>query len=210
MPAWACGWHTRRSEKSTSSVPSQRAQGPFPLALGHVLQQRENPPGVGRAGVDMAGLSLNVAHVVDRILDDKAPVSSGEHARHAIEIMNQCYVAAREGRTQELYARRGCITLCLPPAPPTPPTSPAVPRRLYPSAARMFVRDPKLLLRVRRRDGTRAVGPCFRTWRPFTERHLPGGFASPACTAPGGSHYRPQGGPDRGPRQAGDAAGNVR
>ena len=60
----------------------------------------------GWTAVDMAaprpGLSLNVAHMVDCILDDKDPVISGEHARHVIEIMNQCYVAAREGRTVDL------------------------------------------------------------------------------------------------------------
>jgi predicted dehydrogenase len=41
-----------------------------------------------------------VAHLIDCILDPSLSViTSGEHARHVIEIMNRCYDAAREGRT---------------------------------------------------------------------------------------------------------------
>jgi len=43
-----------------------------------------------------------VAHLIDCILEDKAPITSGEHARHVLEIMNTCIKAARTGQAQEL------------------------------------------------------------------------------------------------------------
>ena len=44
-----------------------------------------------------------VAHLIDCILDPSLSViTSGEHARHVIEIMTRCFEAAREGRTVEL------------------------------------------------------------------------------------------------------------
>lgn len=52
--------------------------------------------------VERQGLAINVAHMVECILEDRKPIISGEHARHVIEIMTKCYVAAREGRTLDL------------------------------------------------------------------------------------------------------------
>ena len=41
--------------------------------------------------------------IIECILDPSlSVVTSGEHARHVIEIMHRCYEAAREGRTVEL------------------------------------------------------------------------------------------------------------
>ena len=48
-------------------------------------------------------LAMGVEHLVDCIRDpDKPVVTSGEHARHVIEIMDRCVVAAREKRTVPL------------------------------------------------------------------------------------------------------------
>lgn len=49
------------------------------------------------------GLPMGVEHLIECILDPTKPIiTSAEHARHVIELMNKCYVAAREGRTIEL------------------------------------------------------------------------------------------------------------
>ena len=47
-------------------------------------------------------LPMGVAHLIDCILEDKAPITSGEHARHVLEIMSTCITAARTGQAQEL------------------------------------------------------------------------------------------------------------
>jgi len=48
-------------------------------------------------------LPTGVEHLIDCILDpDVRVITSGEHARHVIEIMNKCVVAAREKRTLAL------------------------------------------------------------------------------------------------------------
>jgi len=48
-------------------------------------------------------LPRGVEHLIDCILDPSRPVvTSGQHARHVIEIMTRCYDAAREGRTVAL------------------------------------------------------------------------------------------------------------
>ena len=47
-------------------------------------------------------LPRGVEHIIDCILEDKRPVTSGEHARHVLEIMSKCVEAARTGQTQEL------------------------------------------------------------------------------------------------------------
>jgi predicted dehydrogenase len=48
-------------------------------------------------------LSDGVQHLVDCILDpDKPVITSGEHARHVIEIMNKGYESARQRRSLDL------------------------------------------------------------------------------------------------------------
>jgi predicted dehydrogenase len=44
----------------------------------------------------------DIMHLVDCILEDRAPVPSGEHARHVVEIIEKAYQASREGQTLEL------------------------------------------------------------------------------------------------------------
>jgi predicted dehydrogenase len=46
--------------------------------------------------------SVGVKDLLDAIIEDRQPVLTPEHARHVIEIMNKCYVAAREKRTLAL------------------------------------------------------------------------------------------------------------
>jgi predicted dehydrogenase len=49
------------------------------------------------------GLPMGVEHLIDCILDPtKTIVTSGEHARHVIELINKSYQAAREGRTLDM------------------------------------------------------------------------------------------------------------
>ncbi|MGI5916390.1 MAG: Gfo/Idh/MocA family protein [Anaerolineae bacterium] len=43
--------------------------------------------------------SIGVKDLIDAVIEGREPVLSAEHARHVIEIMCKCYVAAREGRT---------------------------------------------------------------------------------------------------------------
>jgi UDP-N-acetyl-2-amino-2-deoxyglucuronate dehydrogenase len=43
-----------------------------------------------------------VTDLLAAIEEDREPVLSAEHARHVVEIMSKCYVAAREGRTVPL------------------------------------------------------------------------------------------------------------
>jgi len=47
-------------------------------------------------------LANGVEHLAECILEDKEPLISGEHARHALEIMIKAKEAARQGRTLEL------------------------------------------------------------------------------------------------------------
>jgi predicted dehydrogenase len=47
-------------------------------------------------------LPMGVAHLIDCILEGKQPITSGEHARHVLEIMNTCITAARTGKAQKL------------------------------------------------------------------------------------------------------------
>ncbi len=50
-----------------------------------------------------SSLTSGVEHVIDCITDPDLPViTSGEHARHVIEIMNTCYESARERRSLPL------------------------------------------------------------------------------------------------------------
>jgi predicted dehydrogenase len=44
----------------------------------------------------------DLMHLIDCIQEDRAPIPSGEHARHVIEIIEKAYQSAREGRTLEL------------------------------------------------------------------------------------------------------------
>jgi len=43
-----------------------------------------------------------VTDLFEAIQEDREPVLSAEHARHVVEIMSKCYMAAREGRTVPL------------------------------------------------------------------------------------------------------------
>jgi predicted dehydrogenase len=53
-------------------------------------------------------LPMGVEHLIDCILDpQQAVITSGEHARHVIEIMEKCIVAAREKRTVALETTFG-------------------------------------------------------------------------------------------------------
>lgn len=45
---------------------------------------------------------VGLAHALDCIVEDKEPILSGEFARHAIEIIEKAYIAARMGVTQAL------------------------------------------------------------------------------------------------------------
>ena len=60
----------------------------------------------GWMGVEMRGaqwgLAMGVEHLIDCILEDKHPVTSGEHARHVLEIMNKATLASRTGQAQAL------------------------------------------------------------------------------------------------------------
>jgi predicted dehydrogenase len=64
--------------------------------------------GPGWSDVDLPdarpwSLSMGVEHLVDCIRDpDKPVITNGEHARHVIEIMDQCMTAAQEKRTVPL------------------------------------------------------------------------------------------------------------
>ena len=46
--------------------------------------------------------AIGVAHAFDCILDGEKPVMSAELARHCIEIIEKCFIAARTGVTQTL------------------------------------------------------------------------------------------------------------
>jgi predicted dehydrogenase len=73
-----------------------------------IFRRDGEPDEVGWTDIDLPGarpwsLPMGVAHLVDCILDPAQPViTTGEHARHVIEIMEKCIVAAREGRTVPL------------------------------------------------------------------------------------------------------------
>ncbi len=56
------------------------------------------PPLTPPPPVQVTGL----AHALDCIVEDKKPILSGEFARHAIEIIEKAYIAARTGITQTL------------------------------------------------------------------------------------------------------------
>jgi predicted dehydrogenase len=47
-------------------------------------------------------IANGVEHLAECILEDKEPLISGEHARHALEIMTKAKEAARQGKTLEL------------------------------------------------------------------------------------------------------------
>jgi predicted dehydrogenase len=47
-------------------------------------------------------LPMGVEHLIDCILEDRHPITSAQHARHVLEIMNTCLKAARTGVAQEL------------------------------------------------------------------------------------------------------------
>jgi predicted dehydrogenase len=46
----------------------------------------------------------DIMHCADCILEGRAPVASGEHAAHVIEIIEKGYIAARTGQTQEIVS----------------------------------------------------------------------------------------------------------
>jgi predicted dehydrogenase len=61
-------------------------------------------PGVDdrHAAIPEPHVYADIMHAVDCILEGKAPIASGEHAAHVIEIIEKGYLAARSGMTQEL------------------------------------------------------------------------------------------------------------
>lgn len=44
----------------------------------------------------------DIAHLIDCIVDDKQPVPSGEHARHVVEIIENAYLSASDGKSREV------------------------------------------------------------------------------------------------------------
>jgi len=79
------------------------------IGVGHPLSLWRDEVELGIRGwteVEVQGtaweLPMGVAHLIDCILEDKDPITSGEHARHVLEIMNTCIKAARTGEAQKL------------------------------------------------------------------------------------------------------------
>jgi predicted dehydrogenase len=44
----------------------------------------------------------DIMHLIDCIIEDRAPVASGAHARHVVELIEKGYAASRTGQAQEL------------------------------------------------------------------------------------------------------------
>lgn len=44
----------------------------------------------------------DIMHLVDCIVEDRAPIASGLHARHVVELIEKGYIASKTGQTQEL------------------------------------------------------------------------------------------------------------
>ncbi len=65
------------------------------------------------AAMEEAHVWADIHHLAECIQQGRAPLASGEHARHVIEIIEQGYKAARTGRTQSLRT-----TFALPEAAP--------------------------------------------------------------------------------------------
>jgi predicted dehydrogenase len=54
-------------------------------------------------GMPQWSLASGVEHMIDCIRNPEQPlITTGEHARHVMEIMDKCYIAARDGRTVPL------------------------------------------------------------------------------------------------------------
>lgn len=52
--------------------------------------------------ISRAGQAVGVADLVASIREGRAPVLTPEHARHVLEIMEACPIAASEGRTLQM------------------------------------------------------------------------------------------------------------
>lgn len=52
--------------------------------------------------LDRMGLAIGIDHWLDCILQDRAPILSGEHARHVLEVMLAAYESAETGRAVEV------------------------------------------------------------------------------------------------------------
>lgn len=65
-----------------------------PGALPHVLG--------AHTAIPEPHVYADIMHCVECVLDGRAPIASGNHAAHVIEIIEKSYLAARTGQTQEL------------------------------------------------------------------------------------------------------------
>ena len=90
---------------STGTIAMNEHGAEHPLSVFRRDDQAAGP--AGWMGIDLPhrpwSLPAGVEHLIDCILDPDAEViTSGEHARHVIEIMDKCVLAARERRTVSL------------------------------------------------------------------------------------------------------------
>ena len=54
------------------------------------------------AKIQESHVYADIMHLIDCITEDRAPVASGEHARHVVEVIESGYVASRTGRVVSL------------------------------------------------------------------------------------------------------------
>ncbi len=54
------------------------------------------------AGISEPHVYVDIMHCVECMLEQKAPLASGEHAGHVIEIIEKGVLAAQTGQTQVL------------------------------------------------------------------------------------------------------------
>jgi len=107
-----CGWCVRAAKGPLMQVFGTNGvivvngrDEPHPLSI---WRDDEAHNIYGWMGIDLAEkprspLAIGVEHLIECILDPGKPIiTSGEHARHVIEIMAKASVAAAEGRTMKL------------------------------------------------------------------------------------------------------------
>jgi len=80
----------------------RRAEEPLQFYQAYPEGDKERGWSAPESPDEMRYQSIGVRDLLDAIKEDRAPVLTAEHARHVIEIMNKCYVAARERRTVAL------------------------------------------------------------------------------------------------------------
>ena len=92
------GHPTKLQVDSVQAVPELRAVGDG------VFEPATWLPGVDarHAAIPEPYVYADILHCVDCITEGTAPIASGEHAAHVVEIIEKGYLAARTGQTQEL------------------------------------------------------------------------------------------------------------